>query len=273
MEELIKYQSHLLGMAKHQINKETFPRFVILIGARGSGKKSVTHEICKMLNANEVICGNGINDIREIKNNVIRTKTVYVFLDADNMSIQANNSLLKFTEEPRKDVYIIMTVESLGNVAKTLQSRAVVYLMDAYKPNELGEYSEKYDSKRNCTKYLYESLCDTPGECDLLYKQNPQEFYDYVSKVVDNIATTSGSNVFKIADKIALKDSDDGYDLILFWKCFNKVIFDRRFHMSGIRITNEYLRYAKSKAINKQTLFDNWILDIREKWRKENEQE
>ena len=262
-------QSSLLSTLKHQIEQNTLSRFIIITGNRGSGKKMIVKEIAKLLNATEYECKTGVNDIRElIKNSYkIKANVVYTIPDADTMSVQAKNSLLKVTEETPNNAYIIMTLENLENTLDTIKSRARIYHMDRYTPSEIGEYCERYGKD----KYLYESLCDTPGECDILYKQNPQEFYKYVAKVVDNIATTSGSNVFKIADKIALKDSDDGYDLVLFWKCFNKVLFDKRFKMSGIKVTNQYLRYVQIKSLNKQMLFDNWILDIRERWRNEDE--
>lgn len=264
-------QSNLLTTFKRLVQDDKLPNFFILVGNRGSGKHLILHELSKMLNATEVDCGTKIDDVRTLidKAYTIKSKMLYEIFDADIMSIQAKNSLLKVAEEPPKDAYIVITLTSLENTLDTLKSRASIYQMDRYTPSEIGEYSEKYDKKDKC---LYENLCDTPGECDILYALNPQEFYDYVSKVVDNIATTSGSNVFKIADKIALKEGEqDKYDLILFWKCFNKVLFDRRFNMSGIAITNQYLRYVQIKSLNKQMLFDNWILDIREKWRTHNE--
>ena len=98
------------------------------------------------------------------------------------------------------------------------------------------------------------------------------DFYNYVEKVVDNIALVSGSNAFKIGDKIAFKDSDEKkYDLKLFWKsfmtiCVSRIKDDPFKYSAGIRITSKYLQELRITGINKQSTFDCWLLDIRQEW-------
>ena len=108
-----------------------------------------------------------------------------------------------------------------------------------------------------------------------------KEFYDYVQLVVDNIAEVSLANAFKIPSKVALKDTDDGYDLRLFWKAFMKVCMQGIFvnyedkfketdnsikRITAINVTSKYLQKLKVKGINRQMLMDNWVLEIRELW-------
>lgn len=261
-------QYKLIKQLKSLIDNDTLPKFMIIVGERGSGRKFISKDIAKWLNATLVECSTKVNDIRDIINLAYKRKekTVYTIYDADNMSLQAKNSLLKVTEEPPKNVYFIITLEDENNTLETIRSRGTVFHMDKYSPSEIGEYAESKYGKEDLP--LYKDLCNTCGEVDLLHELNPQEFYDYVKKVVNHISTVSGANAFKIADKISLKDGDDGYDLILFWKCFSKVLFDTRTNMSGIRITDKYLSNLKIRGINKQMLFDEWLLDIRADWRK-----
>jgi hypothetical protein len=101
---------------------------------------------------------------------------------------------------------------------------------------------------------------------------NATEFYEYAEKVVDNVATVSGSNSFKIAGKIRFKDADDTkYDLRLFWKAFMNICTGRlredplRYVM-GIKITSKYLQELRITGINKQSSFDCWLLDVRKEW-------
>ena len=97
----------------------------------------------------------------------------------------------------------------------------------------------------------------------------------YGVKVVDNIARVSGANAFKISNKIALRDETDKYDLRLFWKAFMTECFRRAesniddilYNMSAIDITSSKLRDLRIKGVNKQMLFDMWLLSIRECWR------
>ena len=120
-------------------------------------------------------------------------------------------------------------------------------------------------------KRMFLAICDTPGEIDLLKSYNAEEFWDYICLVFDNIATVSGSNSFKIADKINLSGTDDKYDLKIFWKAFITIcmnnIKENPFKCSaGVRITSKYLRELSISGLNKQMCFDNWLLDIREEW-------
>ena len=97
-----------------------------------------------------------------------------------------------------------------------------------------------------------------------------------MTKVVDNIALVQGSNAFKISDKINLSSDEDKYDLSLFWRafiaeCYKRIIAnymqnDRLMYCTGVKITSKYIRDLRKSGINKQFLFDNWLLDIREAW-------
>ena len=116
-------------------------------------------------------------------------------------------------------------------------------------------------------------ICETPGEVDLLYSNGILKLYDFVQLVIDNISECSGSNAFKIGDKIAFKDTDtDKFDLRLFWKTFMKVCSDRLRtendirYADGIRVTSEYLQQLNITGINRSATFDVWILSVRGKW-------
>jgi hypothetical protein len=119
---------------------------------------------------------------------------------------------------------------------------------------------------------IVQNLCETPGEVNTLLKYGVTDFVNYVDTVIDNIAKTSGANSFKVADKVNLKDDDTKYDLRLFWKafrneCLNRIKEDMVYYARGIQITSKYLHNMEIKGVNKQAVFDGWILDIRESWR------
>lgn len=257
-------------------------RFSIFVGQKGSGKKTLINEYIFPLFSEQgyghyTVHDIKIDSIREMINDAYKLhKMLFVISDADNMSIGAKNAMLKIVEECPNDNYFIMTLEDENSILNTIRSRATIYHMDQYSKEELKEYADAIE--RNMS---HVDICETPGDIDLLYSMNPDGFYEYVIKVVDNIAKVSGSNSFKIAEMIAFKQEDEGkYDLKLFWKAFikecmnraNDLLTENKDHegisyMIGARDTSRNLRRLLTKSINRQMLFDKWILDIRGDWR------
>lgn len=263
-------QRHLLDTIDALIANNKFPRFCILVGPKGSGKKKVCEHINEALNT--FWCYEPDNKVETIRSAIVDaykvvSPTCYVFTDVDNMSVQAKNSLLKVTEEPPNSAYFIMTIENLSNTLETIISRATVFHMDNYTPAELLQYAQ--DTYQDNIE-LYGHLCDTPGEVDLLYKSGTEDFYHYVEKVVNNISIAPGCNVFKITSILKLKEEGEGYDIKLFLKAFIMICGSRMQeadkYIDGIIISSNYLSQLGITGISKQSLLDMWILDIRKAW-------
>ena len=272
-------QENLKRIVEEWIDNDLFPRFSIFVGPRGSGKKTLVREVIKSLTDGMYVeSGIRADDIREIiaQSYKVHSLAVYFIPDADKMSNAAKNALLKVIEEPPNNAYFIMTLEDEANTLPTILSRGIVFKMERYTPYEILEFAEK----DNGTKYVSEvrdiitGICDTPGDVITLYNSGMKEFYDYVQLVVDNIATVSLANAFKIASKISLKDGVEGYDLRLFWRAFIKEVLERatnhidpedvsRYGEVAIK-TSKYLQRLRIAGINRGMLFDNWILEIRD---------
>ena len=268
-------QKQLLEKIQTEIDNNKFPRFALIVGMRGSGKKTLISEVAKMMQA--VYCPLDdckISTVRQVVASAYKVaeRTVYVFSDADNMSLAAKNAMLKLAEEPPNNAYIVMTLEDENNTLDTIRSRARVYHMENYTSDLIFEYlKSKYDVDRAETMIIQE-LCETPLEVDMLVQSGTKDFFAYVEKVVQNVDSVSGANSFKIADKIALKDDAEGYDLRLFLKafltiCARRLTEDIIRYAAGIRTTSRYLQEMRIVGGSKQALFDMWILDIRKAWR------
>lgn len=253
-------QQDLINIIDRDIESDNLARFTIIIGEWGSEKKEVAEHIADKLNANCVLVPElKVDTIRTIiqESYKVITPTVYILWDADNISVQAQNALLKVTEEPPNKAYFVMTLEDEANTLPTIRSRGNIYHCDFYTAAELMNYAEvKYHGVEYCT------LCSTPGEVDLLHVEGPQQFYEYVKKVYDNITEVSSANCFKIADKIRFKNTDEGFDLQLFWKLFQLIAFENS-NYERLKITSTYLTRLHIKSINRAMLFDQWILSIR----------
>lgn len=261
-------QTKLKEQLSRQIEEDKLPRFIILVGEKGQGKKLLADWVTKELNSIKYICGTKISDIRDMieQSYKITDETVYIISDGDNMSEEAKNAMLKVVEEPPNKARFILTLQDLENTLPTIRGRAVSYRLEEYSHIELLEYCKKNNIE--CDDWVI-SVAENPYEINTLTQY--EGFEDYVNLVVDNIAVTSGANSFKIADKIALKGESDKYDLKLFWRAFMFVCLKRykenvkRF-CTAIQITSKYIQELRVKSINLSSTFDMWLLDIRKEW-------
>ena len=266
-------QTVLIDTIYKQIEAGIFPHCCILAGAKGSGKKTLINDVivpklggivypveCSIANIRDMI-----KQAYTIKNPVI-----YVLADMDKLSAQGKQALLKVTEEPPNNAYIIMTIENVYNTLPTIRSRAVVYNMQNYTSNHIASYFKDLGGEEQDLDIVLD-LCENLGEVNILKEAGIQPFYEYIELVVDNVSEVTGSNAFKVGDKLSLKQDAKGYDLKLFLKGFMSVCLKRmeqnpiRYSM-GISVTSNALRRLGVNGVSKQMVLDNWILQIRKFW-------
>ena len=268
-------QRYLLERINGQVERGRFPRFAIFIGEKGSGKKCLASTIADYLKYPISFVDTKADSIREVINTAytVDAPIIYVIADCDNMSSAAANSLLKVTEEPPRNAYFILTCENEENLLQTIRSRGVTYMLEPYTYEDKCDYIEEqgvpeFEEDEN----FILDVASNCGEVRQMLDMDVHEFKNYVDLVIDNIAEVSDSNAFKIGDKIALKDEEGKYDLRLFWKAFRSICTDRLKeendlkYARAIAITGESLAQLNIRGINKQELFDIWLLNIREEW-------
>jgi len=272
-------QLELLNKIGGQVERDRFPRFSILIGEKGSGKKELAKSIAQMSGRAAWVAPDiKVDTIRNIIETCYKADLpiFYIIPDCDNLSLAAANALLKVTEEPPRNAYFILTCENEENLLSTIRSRGVTYMLEPYSYMDKCDYvNMMYDMNKWTDKEIEFALdtATTPGDINYLWSTNLPDFISYVNLVIDNIADVQDSNAFKIGNNIALKDEEDKYSLKLFWKAFNVLCVDRMKsgddplkYARAIGITGEYAQQLNIRGINKQMLFDQWVVSIREDW-------
>lgn len=265
-------QTKLLESVHNLTASNKFPRFTILVGAPGSGRHLICRQIAKELHAERVqFVGTSAEAVRTMIDDANNSPdvSVYIIPDADSMSAAARNSMLKVTEEPPQNAYIIMTVVALSNVLSTLRSRGTIMLMDNYTYQEIDEcIDQMYDDISESDRDILHEVCDVPGDILEMKLYAPKEFKDFVTKVYTCIGTVSDTNAFKIAQDIKLKDTDKGYSISLFFKlfisiCMTKYLDDIGLHSALVYTTFKKLGELSITGVNRAALFDAWILNVR----------
>lgn len=264
--------------------KNGFPRFIMITGPKGQGKKTLANYIVSKLNYPSIISGIKVDELRNIIETAYKQTEpiVYIIPDADKMSIGAKNSLLKVIEEPPNNAYFIMTLQSIENTLATIKSRCQEIKMDSYAESEINKFIELINyNLSSVEKYIIEDICQNYYEIELLNKYGVNDFYKYVEKVVDNIYRVQSANSFKLAEKLDLKNDDTKYDLKIFFETYRSICMNKlieicddednqdlfKLYGNSISKTSEYINKLSITGISKQSLVDMWILDIREIWR------
>lgn len=261
----------------------SLPRFTIITGRKGQGKKTLIKELAQRFNIPVVGVETKIDDIRYMIDTAY-TQTnpiIYLISDADDMSLGAKNSLLKIIEEPPQQAYFIMTLKQIENILDTIKSRAYVFNLQEYDYNEKQEMIKKLLPNASLEENQVLNKFDNYYQMQKVISYGVIEFADYAEKVFDNIYKVQSANSFKLEEKLDIKNDGNGYDLELFWNAYLYVGIGNLFDCTTsddwdtadiiekcLQTTARYINQLSTKGINKQMLVDNWILDIRKVWLK-----
>lgn len=264
-------QRNLQSRLGSMIRLKKLPRFIILVGEEGSGRRTIAKWVAGELKADFVEADKSADAIREMIAGCYKSNemTVYFIPDGDLLSNAARSALLKVTEEPPKQAYFIMSTTDSERVLPTLVSRASVYNMDSYSISDLAEFV----NDTNVDLGLYANCCNNGREVGLV-KQWGNAFFDFVNLVIENIDSVSGSNALKMENRLAFTEDSEGFDVKIFFQAFRaecmrkiKNLEDRSMrgkYVAWIQITSDKLQEIQIRSINKQSVFDMWIFDIRE---------
>ena len=105
----------------------------------------------------------GVEAIRGIKKDVYLKpfygkRKIYILENAELMTVEAQNSLLKVFEEPPEYAVIILICSNINKILSTIISRAVNYSFDSLKPEEVAEFIAKnYSNYAN--KNVISQIC------------------------------------------------------------------------------------------------------------------
>ena len=155
---------------------------LLIVGPNGSGKSTFATEIAAALNCENkdssvtpLPCGKcntcrriyegsytdikwlrrdhqkatiGVDELRAFREDMFLSATesehkIYVIDDADKMTPNAQNALLKVLEEPPSAVTILLLCEESDKVLTTIKSRAQLIRLSRFSPSEISDYLVK----------------------------------------------------------------------------------------------------------------------------------
>lgn len=233
-----------------------FPHTVILVGERGQGKRTAAKWIAEQMGA-------PVYEPKELKIDFIRelnadSRTVsspklYLLADCETMTPQAQNALLKLSEEPPENAYIVMTVQDTSALLPTILSRSSVLQLDGYTNEQLRQLTDDEELIR---------IAKNPGTIERLQQIDYSTLLEHSDKVVANIGRISVSNAFNI-----LKPVDkEQYDLFMTLLIYSYEKFQSLGNVctQQIRVLFDTKNLLKNKSISKQNALEMMFIELRE---------
>lgn len=239
----------------------------------------------------------GVEDIRNQVNNTVAVKPyqgpykVYIIPQADLMTVQAQNALLKTIEEPPEYVVIMLLTENAEVLLPTINSRCVMLklrnIKDALIKKYLMEKLEVPDYKADvCTAFAQGNM----GKAIML--ANSEHFNEIREEVLQLMRYIHDMEISEIVDAVShcavyKLEISDYLDIIMIWyrdvllykatKDIDKVVFKdqveymkeqaRKSSYEGIELILESLDKAKARLkanVNFDLVMELLFLTIKE---------
>ena len=168
-----------------------------------------------------------VNDIREQLNNDISIKPysseykIYIIPDANKMTEQAQNALLKTIEEPPVYAIIILLTENCDSLLPTIRSRCVTLTMNPVEKDKICTYLEnKYQLEPEQAQIAANYCQGNIGKA--IRFASSSDFIEMKNQVLKLLKNLDSMDIASIIDTIKefsthKNDINDYLDLMLLW--------------------------------------------------------
>ena len=189
---------------------------------------------------------------------------VIMIVDADNMTPQAQNSLLKILEEPPKDTYFILTTAHPEQLLTTVRSRCRTVRMIPHETAYIEQVLIRYGTNENKAKQAAAASGGSIGYAIRLASDD--EYWQTRQQVMNAFfRNRQRSEVLSISSKwkekkgkadILFNILEDGLHLLTSYRFQDKEIIASDF-------SEEWLRFARYAPMNRLIFLDDKIRDAR----------
>lgn len=241
----------------------SLPHAFMLKGPKGCGKHLLVSYLAEKWNMDVIDITENLNFDMIERINEYLVPTIYT-IDTTSITEKEQNIILKFLEEPVVNAYIVLLCPNFNYILETIQNRCIVYSFESYTKSILSQFLDGNQDK------LIIELSDTPGDVINYKAVNVNEIYDFACKVVDKIRISNVSNaLFGIMNKVAFKEDQTKYNLDILVKAlliasYKKYSDNPDINIEYYKLTNKLWNDLQIPNINKEYLFENYLLDMKE---------
>ena len=194
-----------------------------------------------------------VGEIRRMRSDVqikpySSARKIYIIPDAEKLTIQAQNALLKTLEEPPEYAVIILIADGLAGFLPTILSRCVVLQMRAVEEAQIAEFLRRRQNiDPDQAQILARFAGGNPGKA--LQLTEDQEFMELRDRAVDFLAHIGRADIMQISEFASNVDQarrDDLLGLVLMW--YRDVLLYHSTRNSDHLIFQEDLQYIIEAA-------------------------
>ncbi|MCI8273835.1 MAG: AAA family ATPase [Clostridia bacterium] len=189
----------------------------IFWGIEGIGKKLVAYEFAKeILGSNTDVNPDltiieeedgkiKIDRIREMQKTVLEkpiksSKKVYIIDDADKMTKEAQNCLLKTLEEPPEYATIILICSNVDGVLGTIKSRCTRIHFDSLDAEDVINYLKKKYPQVEISEKIITLSQGSIGKAEILFEK--QSVYENLEKILKKAKDRDLIDIVQMAEEI-----------------------------------------------------------------------
>lgn len=277
------------------VKNEKIVHSYMFIGEEGIGKKLMAKEFAKILlctdetkkycngckscigfNTNNnpdfnIIEPDGnsikIDQIRQMQEEIyqkpiISNKKIFIINNADSMTKEAQNCLLKTLEEPPIYVTIILICANENNILVTVKSRCNKMYFEKIQNEEIKHFLEKNYPETNFTENMIKNINGSIGKA--LKINEKIELYNDIEKLILNIENKDILEIIKQAETI-YKSKENIIDILNY---INVLLFNQtKYNSKMIECikTVEDTKLRLNSNTNYDMTIDNMLIKIWEK--------
>ena len=275
----------------NSVKQNKYSHSYLFLGTSGIGKRLIAREFAKMVlcEAEEKYCGKcksclefdsnnnpdfweiepdgnnvKIEQIREMQRKIaeqpiISEKKVYIINEADTMTREAQNCLLKTLEEPPEFANIILIGANEANFLSTIKSRCTIIKFNNIPDEEIKKYLVQKYELENVPKSIILASSGSIGKAEII--KDKQELYSAVDEAINNIEKMDLIDTLKKAD-IIYKSQEDKNEILEY---INIVLFKKAKqntkYLNCINIVEDAKKRLKTNSNYNMTI-DNMIMTI-----------
>ena len=212
----------------NSIKNQRLSHSYLFLGISGIGKKILANELAKQIlndkreNHPDLISiepdGNSIKieQIRWLQKKIqekpiLSDKKVCIIDNAETMTLEAQNCLLKTLEEPPEFATIILIGTNESAFLSTIKSRCMMLRFKPIEEEKIKEYMQKNYQMINITKD-YLSMCQgSIGKAILL--KDKQNQYDKIIEIIENLDKKDIIEIIKLSE-ILYQSKEEIYEIL-----------------------------------------------------------
>lgn len=212
-----------------------------------------------------------INTIREMiqtvyEKPILSNKKIYIINDADKMTKEAQNSLLKTLEEPPEYIVIILITSNIDMILSTIKSRCTKIVFDRLTNQEINDILKEKGINTEISDKLYEFFDGSISKAIKILEK--KETYIQLDKFIESLKTMDKIDFLTKSKSILVKEDINDileYCIVVLFH-IGKLQNDIRY-LNCVNIVQEAINRLKANS-NFDMSIDNMLFKL---WEEVNE--